>query len=81
MSRDEEAEFLKPFLEIASTGELCVAGRIEQALEELVGRGVHHPSVYRMLHGDGCRDIVPHPAHHEAKEKTQEVFKRISRSS
>jgi transposase len=81
LSRDQEAEFLKPFLEIASTGELCVAGRIKEALEELVGHGVHHSTVYRMLHRNGWREIVPRPAHPEAKEKTQEAFKKSSRNS
>ena len=81
LSRDQEAEFLKPFLEIASTGELCVAGRIKQALEELLGHGVHHSTVYRMLHRNGWREIVARPAHPEAKEKTQEAFKKTSRNS
>jgi transposase len=81
LSRDREAQFLEPFLEIASTGELCVAGRIKQALEELLGHGVHHSTVYRMLHRNGWREIVPRPAHPEAKEKTQEAFKKSSPNS
>jgi transposase len=81
LSRDQEAEFLEPFLEIASTGEICVAGRIKEALEELLGHGVHHSTVYRMLHRNGWREIVPRPAHPEAKEKTQKAFKKSSPNS
>jgi len=81
LSRDQEAEFLKPFLEIASTGELCVAVRIKEALEALLGHGVHHSTVYRMLHRNGWREIVPRPAHPEAKEKTQKAFKKSSPNS
>lgn len=80
LTRDEEASFLKPFLEIAPTGEICVAGRIQQALEELLGHEVHHSTVYRMLHRNGWREIVPRPAHPEGKEQTREAFKKTSRS-
>jgi len=81
LSKDQEAEFLKPFLEIAPTGEICVAGRIKQALEELLDHTVHHSTVYRMLHRNGWREIVPRPAHPEAEEKTQAAFKKTSRNS
>ena len=33
LTKDQEALFLKPFLEIAPKGEICVAGGIQQALE------------------------------------------------
>jgi len=81
LSKEQEAEFLKPFLEIAPRGEICVAGRIRQALEELLGHEVHHSTVYRMLHRNGWREIVPRPAHPEAKKETQEAFKKASRNS
>jgi transposase len=81
LSKNQEIDFLKPFLEIAPTGEICVAGRIKQALEDLLGHAVHHSTVYRMLHRNGWREIVPRPAHPEAQEETQEAFKKTSRSS
>ncbi len=31
LTKEEEAEFLKPFLEVAPTGEICVAGLITEA--------------------------------------------------
>jgi transposase len=81
LSKDEEAEFLKPFLEIAPAGEICVAGPIKQALEELLGHPVHHSTVYRMLHRNGWREIVPRPVHPKAKKETQEAFKKTSPNS
>jgi transposase len=80
LSKDEEVEFLKPFLEVAPTGQICVAGRIKQALEELLDHTVHHSTVYRMLHRNGWRQIVPRPAHPQAREEAQEAFKKNSRS-
>jgi transposase len=81
LSRDREAEFLKPFLEPAARGEICVAGQIKKSLEDLLDHKVHHSTVYRMLHRNGWREIVPRPVHPESKEKTQEAFKKSSRSS
>jgi transposase len=81
LTKDEEADFLKPFLENASKGEICVAGPIKKALEEFLGHEVHHSTVYRMLHRNGWREIVPRPVHPEAKEEKQEAFKKISHKS
>lgn len=81
LSREEEAEFLKPFLEVAPTGEICVAGPIKEALKALLDHPVHDSTVYRMLHRNGWREIVPRPAHPEAKEETQEAFKKTFRNS
>jgi len=81
LSKEEEAEFLKPFLEIAPTGEICVAGQIKRALEELLDHTVHHSTAYRMLHRNGWREIVPRPAHPEATEEVQEALKKTFRNS
>ena len=81
LSKEEEADFLKPFLEVAPTGEICVAGPIKEALEQFLDHPVHHSTVYRMLHRNGWREIVPRPAHPEGKEETQEAFKKTSRRS
>ncbi len=81
LSKDQEAGFRKPFLEIAPTGEICVAGPIKEALEAWLDHPVHHSTGYRMLHRNGWRAIVPRPAHPKAKEETQEAFKKTSRNS
>ena len=76
LSKEEEAKFLEPFLEIAPTGEICVANQIRQALEELLGHGVHHSTVYRMLHRNGWREVVPRPEHPDGDKEKQEAFKK-----
>jgi transposase len=81
LSKDQEEGFLKPFLEPASAGEICVAGQIKKALEDLLDHEVHHSTVYRMLHRNGWREIVPRPVHPEAKGEVQEAFKKTSRNS
>ncbi|MCA1961018.1 MAG: winged helix-turn-helix domain-containing protein [Desulfomonile sp.] len=81
LKKDEEAGFLKPFPEIAPTGETCVAGPVKESLEALLGHPVHHSTVYRMLHRNGWREIVPRPAHPEAKEEVQGAFKKTSPNS
>jgi transposase len=81
LSKDEEAEFLKPFFEPAAKGMICVAGQIKKSLEDLLDHKVHHSTVYRMLHRNGWREVVPRPVHPQAKEEAQEAFKKTSRSS
>jgi transposase len=81
LTKDEEAEFLVPFFEPAARGEICVAGQVKKSLEELLGRKVHHSTVYRMLHRNQWREVVPRPVHPQAKKSVQEAFKKSSRSS
>jgi transposase len=80
-SKEQEADLLRPFLEAAPTGGICVAGRIKQALEELLDHTVHHSTVYRMLHRNRWRQIAPRLAHPKAREEAQEAFKKTFRSS
>jgi transposase len=77
LSKNQEAEFLEP----ATQGEISVAGPVKRALEELLDHEVHHSTVYRMLHRNGWREVVPRPAYPEATEETQEAFKKTSRKS
>jgi transposase len=81
LKKDEEAEFLESFLYVSYTGEIFVAGPIKEALEALLDHPVHHSTVYRMLHRNGWREIVPRPAHPQAKEEVQEAFKKTSLNS
>ena len=75
-SRERESEFLAPFLDEASAGQICVAGRIKQALENYLGHSVHHSTVYRMLERNQWRKVVPRPVHPQAKEEVKEGFKK-----
>lgn len=78
LSKTEEAQFLASFLDEVSAGQICVAGRLKQALEDYLGHSVHHSTVYRMLERNDWRKVVPRPAHPQAREKIQEDFKKTS---
>ncbi len=78
LSKTEEAEFLATFLDQAGAGQICVAGRIKQALEDHLGHGVHHSTVYRMLDRNGWRKVTPRPVHPQSREQIQGDFKKTS---
>ena len=81
LNTHDEAEFVKSFIEDAANGGICIAGPIKEALETLLDHPVHHSTVYRMLHRNGWREIVPRPAHPQSDEVVQEAFKKTSLSS
>jgi transposase len=76
MGKEEEALFLKPFLEAAARGEITTIDQIKEALEERVGKPLHHSVVYRFLHRNGWRKVVPRPSHVKSKKEVQEEFKK-----
>ena len=78
LSRDEEAEFLEPFFEAAHEGRIVIGAQIGWALEEYLGQTLHHSVVYRLLHRNGWRKVMPRPLHVQAKERVQEEFKKNS---
>jgi transposase len=74
----EEAQFLAPFFERASTGQVATAMEIKRTLERHVGHSVHKTTVYRLLARHGWRKVVPRPFHKQAKKEKQEEFKKNS---
>ena len=78
LTRDEEAEFLKPFFEAATEGQIVIGAQIGRALEEHLGQTLHHSVVYRFLHRNGWRQVVPRPFHVQAKHEVQQEFKKNS---
>lgn len=78
MTKEQEVAFLKPFVERASAGQIATVGEIRQAMEEYLGRSVHHSVVYRFLKRNDWRKVKPRPCHVQAKKKLQEDFKKTS---
>ena len=76
LSRDEEAEFLAPFLEPARTGGVVVVGAIKPALEARLGRPVALASVYNLLHRHGWRKLAPDKRHPKTDAAAQEDWKK-----
>src|SRR3954451_14337528 len=76
---EQEKELLFPFLEQAEAGGVLVGAPVQAAYEAAVGRPVHHSVVYRALHRQGWRKIMPRPRHPKASEEAQEAFKKAAR--
>src|SRR3954465_13099785 len=75
---EQEKELLLPFLQQAEAGGVLVVAPV-QAAYEAVGRPVHHSVVYRALHRQGWRKIVPRPRHPKGDEAVREAFKKSYR--
>src|SRR5919202_163161 len=73
---EQEKELLLPFLQQAEAGGVLVVAPVPAAYEVAVGRPVHHSVVYRALHRQGWRKIMPRPKHPKASEEAQEAFKK-----
>ncbi len=78
MSAKEEAEFLEPFFEAAREGQIVIGAQIGRALEEHLGQRLHHSVVYRFLHRNEWRKIMPRSFHVQAKQTVQQEFKKNS---
>jgi transposase len=76
---EQEKELLLPFLQQAEAGGVLVVAPVQAAYEAAVGRPVHHSVVYRALHRQGWRKIMPRPRHPKASEEAQEAFKKAAR--
>ena len=79
LTREEEAEFIAPFVDLARKGQIVVGAQIGKVLEERVGRPLHHSIIYRLLDRNGWRKVVPRPFHVESRKEAQEDFKKNSR--
>jgi len=76
---EQEKELLLPFLQQAEAGGVLVVAPVQAAYEAAVGRPVHHSVVYRALHRQGWRKIVPRPCHPKGDEAVREAFKKSYR--
>ena len=72
LSREEEKEFLKRFLEQAAAGQVLEVSEIWRAYEELLGRRVSSCAVYGLLHRNGWRKVMPR-GRHPKKASPEEI--------
>jgi len=78
LSFDEEVEFLKSFVDKASSGQISTASEIKRLYEKRVGHEVHKTTIYRLLKRHGWRKVMPRPFHVDSKKEEQESFKKTS---
>jgi transposase len=76
MSKEEERLFLEPFFHKATTGDIATEAEIKEALEEYVGKSLHHSVVYRFLDRNVWRKVKPRPAHVQGNKEVREDFKK-----
>jgi transposase len=78
LTGEQEQELLAPFLAQAQAGGVLVVAPVQVAYEQAVGRPVHVSVVYRALHRQGWRKIMPRPQHPKASEEAREAFKKAA---
>lgn len=78
LTQEQEAEFLRPYLDQARQGGLLIVGSIKQALDQRLGREVALASVYNLLHRHGWRKLAPDKRHIQADVDAQEDWKKNS---
>lgn len=76
LSREEEAQFLAPFLEQARVGGILVVNEIKQALDQRLGRVTALASTYNLLHRHGWRKLAPDKRHPKSDPVAQERWKK-----
>ena len=76
---EQEKKLLLPFLKQAEAGGVLVVAPVQAAYEAAVGRPVHHSVVYRALHRQGWRKIMPRPRHPKGDEAVREAFQKSYR--
>ena len=76
LSREEEAQFLAPFLEQAKVGGILVVSEIKQALDQRLGRVTALASTYNLLHRHGWRKLAPDKRHPKSDPVAQEGWKK-----
>src|SRR5713101_4946243 len=81
LTLEEEEAFLKPWLEMAATGNLVVVSPIRAALAQRLGQPVKPSVVYRLLARHGWRKVAPDTRHPKSKPEVQEESGKKTPSS
>lgn len=79
MTPEEEREFLAPWAQLASTGNILVVSPLRAALSQKLGRTVRASAVYRLLERHGWRKVAPGTRHPKSDAQTQEDWKKTAR--
>jgi transposase len=78
MSIEQEREFLLPWAEAASNGNMLVVAPLRAALAQKLGRKVAHSVVYRLLARHGWRKVAPDTRHPKSDPLVQQEWKKNS---
>lgn len=79
MSFEEEAEILRPFLEISRNGQMVEISEIEAAYKKVVGHSISCAQIYRVLQRHGWRKVMPRSRHpKKASDEVIEASKKLT---
>ncbi len=76
LTLEDEKAFLRPFFDLAKTGELTTIAHIKQAFEKRVEHAVDESTIYRLLERHDWRKLVPRPFHPQADKEEQKLFQQ-----
>ncbi len=82
MTREEEAALLEPFLEKAQKGQMVEVSAIKAIYEEKVGHTIGGSQIYRVLHRNNWRKVMPRSKHpKKAGDEAIEASKKLKTES
>ena len=82
MTAEEEAALLEPFREQAEQGQLVEVSEIKADYEQAVGHTIGAGQIYRVLHRNGWRKVMPRSRHpKKADEEAIETSKKLTPKS
>jgi transposase len=76
LTKEQEADVLKPFIEKAEKGQMLIVSDIKNAYEKEVKKGVSSSTIYRLLKRHKWRKIMPRSKHPKSKPEEQEAYKK-----
>ena len=82
MAVEEETAFLEPFREQAEKGQIVEVSEIKASYEQTVGHTIGGGQIYRVLHRNGWRKVMPRSRHpKKADEEVIETAKKLIQKS
>jgi transposase len=78
MTRQEESALLEPFRQKAKDGQIVEVSEIKAAYEQAVGHTIGGSQIYRVLHRNNWRKVMPRSKHpKKASEEAIEASKKL----
>lgn len=81
MTLAEESALMSGLIESAKDGQVVTAHQVKAAIEKQVGRPVGTKTVYRLMHRQGWRKVVPRPTHPDGDPAARRAFEETSPSA
>ena len=82
MTPEEEAAILEPFQKKAESGQMINVSEIKEAYEKAVGHKIGNGQIYRVLHRQEWRKVLPRSRHPKrASEEVIETSKKLTPES